>query len=233
MKGSCIPLESLARVAALPAGHAERAHLDGCARCRSLLEMLREFEAPTHAPAGARFADADAALRATLADLAAEGEPDPAPPVAARARRPEARRGWLARLLAAAPLPRFAAAFAALSVVVLAALLLGRGPAPDTLRAAAPGGAAAFTAAAPRTVGGGVELAWTAVAGADRYRVVFLDPTLAALARVDAGPVTRLVLRADALPAGLAHGATVGWQVEALAGDDVRATTATRALLVP
>lgn len=233
MKGSCIPLETLGRVAALPTGHPERAHLDECARCRSLLAMLTEFETPVRAPALARFADADAALRATIAGLAAEGEPDPVPPVAARTSRAADRGGWLARLLPAAPLPRFAAAFAVLAVVTLAALLLGRGPAHEPLRGAAPGAGAAFAAAEPRVVAGGVELAWTAVPGADCYRVVFLDAALDPLARADAGAATRFVLRADALPAGLAHGATVGWQVEALAGDDLRATSPARALLVP
>lgn len=233
MKGSCIPIEALGRVAALPAGHPERAHLDDCARCRSLLAMLTEFETPARAPEGARFADADAALRATIAGLAAEGEPDPAPPVAARASRAADRGGWLARLLPVAPLPRFAAAFAALAVVALAALLLGRGPANEPLRDATPGAGAAFTVAEPRAIAGGVELAWTAVPGADRYRVVFLDAALDPVARADAGAATRLVLRADALPAGLAHGAAVGWQVEALAGNDLRATSPARALLVP
>lgn len=40
-------------------------------------------------------------------------------------------------------------------------------------------------------------------------------------------------LRADSLPAGLARGVVVGWQVEALAGNDALARTSTRALRVP
>jgi hypothetical protein len=70
-------------------------------------------------------------------------------------------------------------------------------------------------------------------AGATGYRVVFFDPTLRELARLEPTSATTLRLRADSLPAGLARDVVVGWQVEALAGNDPLARTCTRALRVP
>jgi hypothetical protein len=232
MKGNCIPVEQLGRVAALPAGDPEREHFDSCARCRSLLVMLAEFESPTLARSGARFSDADAHLREAIAELVHEGEPDPVPNAEARASRSRTRDSWLSRLLPAWPRPAYA--LAALAVVALAGTLLVRTTVREPrMRDASPGAAPAFAANPVRQVADGAALSWTPVAGADRYRVVFLDATLAEVASLDAGAATTLVLRADALPAALAHGASVAWQVEAFAGADLRAKTPARALVVP
>jgi len=235
MKATCIPIEELGRVAALPQDAPERAHLETCARCRSLLAMLAEFESPTVSRQGARFADADAQLRATIAGLAG-GDPDSVSEPEPRESRVRARAPWFGWRLPSWPRRRLAFAFASLVVVALAGTSLYRTLAHDPqMRAASPGTpqATPFVAAAARQVAGGAELSWSAERGADRYRVVFFDASLNEVARLDAGAATTLLLRADALPAGLSHGQSVGWQVEALAGDDLRARTPTRPLLVP
>lgn len=45
-----ILVEELERVLELPGEHPRRRHLDGCARCRGLADMLGEFAAEAPAP---------------------------------------------------------------------------------------------------------------------------------------------------------------------------------------
>jgi hypothetical protein len=235
MSGPCVPVEELGRVAMLPAGHPERRHLDDCTRCQALLVMLRAFETPAGAPEGADFKGADPRLRATIDELVSEGheEPELPPARAERAGAPAGGRGWRWPGLAG---PRLAWAFAAMIVVGGASVTLWRVYAPPATMRATPSeqeGVAPFASEPARPVEGGVELRWDSLPGATGYRVVFFDSTLRELARLEPTGATRLRLRADSLPAGLARGGVVGWQVEALAGNDRIASTSTRALRVP
>jgi hypothetical protein len=234
MSEPCIPVEELGRVAALPEGHPDRRHLDTCTRCQATLAMLREFEAPTAAPGDAGFADADPRLRATIAELV--GEPDAGdrqPATSGRSARESAPPRALR--LPRAPRWRLAWAFAALVVACGAGLATWRLHQHSTELRGIPAGhrASAFVAESPRAVPGGIGLQWTALPGATGYRVVFLDASLREVARIEAGAATTLTLRADSLPPGLARGASMGWEVEALAGTDRLALTPTRALRVP
>jgi len=235
MSGPCVPVEELGRIAVLPEGHPERCHLDGCARCQALLVMLRSFETPAGHPEGAGFEAADPRLRATIEELVCEGHErtETSPARAERVRAPAGGRGWRWPGLAR---PRLAWAFAALVVVSGASVTLWRVTAPPVeMRAtpSAPWSGTPFVSEPARPVEGGMELRWDAVPGATGYRVVFFDPTLRELARLEPTSATTMQLRADSLPAGLARGVVVGWQVEALAGNDPLARTATRALRVP
>jgi hypothetical protein len=91
----------------------------------------------------------------------------------------------------------------------------------------------AWTAHVAREVGGGVELSWDALPGADHYQVVFFDASLREIARLAPTAETRVTLRADALPAGLTHGVTAGWQVDALSAGDRIARSGTQVMRVP
>lgn len=235
MNESCPAIEELEAMLALPAADPRRRHVDACARCRSLADMLGEFAATTTAPAAAGFAAADGALRDTISELTGvrasdaptvPAEAPPAPreivPPAAAPRQPWWPFGTL----------RPAFAFAALFVVAFAGIVLWRAiPGAPVMRDAS--GVGVFAALPTRAIAGGLELVWNAEPGADEYRVVFLDGTLREIARTPARPGTRLALESAALPDGLVHGVEVAWYVEALAGGDVVAKTAARTLRVP
>jgi hypothetical protein len=235
MSGPCVPVEELGRVAVLPAGHPERRHLDDCTRCQALLAMLESFETPSEHPEDAGFEAADPRLRATIEELARGGRegPELSPTRAERVRVPV---GWRGRRRPGLAGPRLAWAFAALIAVSGAGVTLWRVYAPPVAMRAAPSerwSGEPFLSAPARPVEGGVELRWDPVPGATGYRVVFFDSTLRELARLEPASATTVRLRADSLPAGLARGVVVGWQVEALAGNDPLAHTATRALRLP
>lgn len=232
MSEHCVAIEELERVLELPAADPRRLHVESCARCRSLAGMLAEFAGAAAAPAEAGFAAADARLRDTIAELTGirEGDPDaaaePTPRAAVRSAFREPRASWW-NFGALRP----ALAFAALLVVTSAGVLLWRANAPAPVMRDA--GNAAFTASASPSTAGVVEIAWTPVAGADGYRVLFLDASLREVARIDGLAAAPAELRADTLPPGLAHGAEVVWQVEALSGSDRLALSGARTLRVP
>lgn len=231
MKDDCLPIETLERVAALPAGHADRAHLDACTKCQALLRMLREFTAPTpldEADAGALEARLDAMVSDLVAADARSGEAPraAAAPVGARIvefpRPKHARRAWRPSVGFGSALA-FAAGLAIVSAVAFFALR----PAAPLMRGDE---SAAFHALAPAREADGVRLAWTRCAGAEQYRVVLMDRRMGTLATRDAGTDTTLVLAHDALPEGVRAGETLGWQVEALSGGDVIERTRVRAV---
>lgn len=129
---------------------------------------------------------------------------------------------------------RPAFAFAALLVVATAGVALWRvNTSAPVMRDASGTGAGAFAAGPARPVDGGLALKWTAEPAVDDYCVVFLDGALREIARTKPIAATQLKLESAALPDGLEHGAQVAWYVEARAGGDVVARTATRTLRVP
>ena len=232
MSESCIQVDELARVVALPQGDPGRGHLDRCSRCRSLADMLLEFSRVAEPPADAGFHEVDDRLLATIADLTGI----PARSVATSRREvlpkdaPSRLRGWWFGFTGL----RLAGAFAALVVVGALGITLWRAQTSAPVMRAFPSpGAAAFAAGSVREVDGGVELSWNVVLHATSYRVVFLDDSLRRMQQLAPTASTSAKLDAGALPAGLVHGRTVGWEVEALAGGDVLATSPTRALRLP
>ncbi len=232
MSEGCFEIEDLERALELPADHPRRRHLEECARCRSLADMLRDFATEAVAPVESGFAAVDASLRAEIAEITgvpeALAEVEPAPRAAEVPAAPSRKPWW--------SWPRLQPALAFASVLVVCAVgvaLWRKNESAPLMRDASGSGAGAFATAPERAVAGGLELAWTAEPGADAYRIVFLDGSLREVARTAALSGTRFVLDPAALPDGLSRGASVAWQVEALAGGDVVTTTAPRALVVP
>jgi hypothetical protein len=215
----CIPIEELARVRELPADAPERVHAAECPRCRAALLALAEFErqdVTLPAEAGAERA------RARL-DAAIESLTSPAPAAAAPGRGRAAREpGWLARLLAP-PALRWASAFAVLAVVAASAWFAVRGPAAHAPRGGrvVRGEAAEASPLSVRATGAGWELAWSPVAGADSYDLVFLDSDLREVARLTGLREARIVLSRESLPPGVAPGVPMLVEVDARAGGDV------------
>jgi hypothetical protein len=232
MSESCVPVEELGRLAALPVGHPERHHVEACTRCQALLVMLRAFEQPSPGPERAAFEAADPKLRAAIEDLVGSASEAPL----ARVRRARdaddarRRRGWTW-----AP-ARWGWAFALVVVIAGAGTMAWRAQLPGSTMRSAPSSTTAgatFASESSTPAGGAVELRWAQVSGATSYRVVLYDAALREIAALAPGRSTSLRLTADSLPAGLAHGALAGWQVEALAGGDPIARSATRGLRVP
>jgi hypothetical protein len=87
--------------------------------------------------------------------------------------------------------------------------------------------------AEPRPRGDALDLEWTPVAGADRYVLVFYGADLNEITRVEGSDAPHLTLRADALPAGLAHGQELLAGVIAMRGVDPIAESKPRSLRIP
>jgi hypothetical protein len=94
MSEECISVEELERVLELPGEHPRRRHLDGCARCRGLADMLGEFAAEAPAPPESGFADVDARLRASIAAATGIAVAAPAAPARAAAASPRGASGF-------------------------------------------------------------------------------------------------------------------------------------------
>jgi hypothetical protein len=94
-------------------------------------------------------------------------------------------------------------------------------------------GAPALVSDAAREVPAGAEFSWGAMPHARSCRVILLDESLGEIARLAPTVTTTFHIDAGALPPGLAHGRTTGWEVEAPAGGDRLAVSQTRAMHVP
>jgi hypothetical protein len=84
----------------------------------------------------------------------------------------------------------------------------------------------------PRAVADGLEIRWTPVAGAESYRLSFVDDSMREIAAVEAWPGTTYSLKTSALPPGLVHGASVVVQVQPARGGSGGAA-GTRSIRVP
>lgn len=205
----CIELEALARVRDLPAGSPERRHAEECPRCRAALLALAEFEREVgDLPAEADAPGANARLSAAIDSLTS------AAPVAAPPKRAEP--GWLRRFFAP-PAMRYAAGIAVVAIVAASAWIVARGPGADGERLQR-GASGSENAASVRATDSGWEIAWPAVEGAESYDVVFLSTDLREVARVPDVHATRLALGRDALPPGVAPGASLLVEIDARSG---------------
>ena len=204
----CIDATALDMLRTLPESDPRRLHVQGCARCRALVESYALFLSPpdldaAHADAADRTFDA---LRVRLLD----GAPTPAP---------TARRGtwrdWFA------PALRPAWALAVLTLVAGGALVASRmqTPTASAVLRGANDGALALGAASPQA-DGGVTLRWKTLPAADAYDVAFYSLALAELGRVSAGRQTTFRVPAASLPAAYAKGDAVLYRVIASHGGD-------------
>jgi hypothetical protein len=153
--------------------------------------------------------------------LPLESGPEPAGsrPIA----RPERSiRPWWAAL------PRPALAMAAV-LVALSGVWFATRPRSTVMR----GVADAPVILEPLRVTEGLEIRWTPVAGAESYRLSFVDESMREIASVEFWPETRYSLKASALPPGLEHGARVIVQVQPVHAGATAGATATRSIRVP
>ncbi len=221
---SCLSDHELAELAGAPAGDPRRAHVGACPRCRARLADFAAFVRGERAAAPAELAAAERTLAAAVAaKLDAMGVgvdagarvPSPAiatvTPLPARPRRRVAWAAWAA-----------AAAFA-----VSAGWFVVRhnGPALERGTRATVPASDRVELLEPLRSEGALTLRWRDVPGADRYVVRFVGADLVEVARTAELDHAAYELRRDALPAGLAPGAPVLWQVVAFrAGDRVAAS---------
>lgn len=238
MNESCIQIDDLARVVALPEGDPGRRHLDNCSRCQSLADMLREFAVSEERPAEAGLEQVDDRQITTISDITAvpvtpaaiakpshprESAPAPVPSPARR------RRLWFeftGRQLVGAAM--------ALLVVNTVGMVIWRAKTPAKPELTFPSsGAPGFFTQSVEEMPGVVVLKWSKVRRATAYRVIFRDPSLRVLGGLAPTGTTYFRLESWTLPTGLKHGRTVGWEVEALAGNDLLMVSSTRALRVP
>ena len=174
MTDRCPSLEGLLHQAQLPPGHAGRAHLDHCPRCRSLVKSHAAFLAgsPAHAD-GEREARLASALEQEIG-LA---------PTRQRPAHPVLR---LLRSRATAPV----LAMAAVLALAVGLQRLDRGPAEGPLgitRSAAP--VTGLVLQAEWSAGGTLELSWQGAPTESRsFRVLLLGADLEQLASFAHGP---------------------------------------------
>jgi hypothetical protein len=211
--------EEFARLLSLPEGHPDRIAAEADPAFDAWRRMSEAFVRNDAGPLD------EADLAGPRAELSARLERELGiAPAGAPARRRSvipARGSWLDAFFGprGGPAPRAALALAVLSVVALAGWwVMARPPGAPALRGAPP--PEGVVLAPPVRTGPSLELHWAVVTGADAYRVVFYDATLAEVARVDSLVAPMLVLSSSALPAGLVAGARVEVEVVALSRGD-------------
>lgn len=236
----CITTDQLEGVRALAADAPRLLELEGCPRCRALLLSFDEFLEDRSVPAAADPRAAAGALRAAferaLDGAAPSGATAPTARIPARPRSAPAAWWWRAWNA-----PRVGWAFGVV-LAVAAGLWVTRVPqrgadATDILRADREP-AEARASERPRLLPAGptaqgLELRWTRTSGADSYRVVLLDESLERVAEFGPMPDTTLLLDRTRLRRPLVPGRRVAWQVEALQGEYVFATSEAAALVLP
>lgn len=216
--------EQFAWLMSLPPDHRERIAWSGRPEFESMRALYERFEsAPRSSVSEAELSEAVATLeRRFRGELASESG------VAPNAARPAIRpvrsgRTWWA------PIFRPALATAAVVVVAVAGVWFAARPRPTALR----GAEDTPVIQEPRQVADGLEIHWTPVAGAESYRLSFVDDSMREIAAVEAWPGTRYSLKASALPPGLEHGADVILQVQPVRARAAAGAVGTRSLRVP
>jgi hypothetical protein len=211
------------RLLALPPDHPDRRRAEASGQLEAWRRMVEAFESTSSgAPAG--HAELDRRLAARLEEALG-----PAPDIAGE-RAPRATRNTGRRVAWGFAL-RPAFAILVLGVVAGGWWLTERTRTPH-LRAMQDV-SAGMSVAVPRAEADGVHLAWSAVTGAQAYRLVFYGPKLDALATLETAGETTFVLRRGALPAGLAPGGEVFLEVTALRHGLAFATSRGRIVRLP
>ena len=228
MSDGRITPDEFARLIALPESHPDRRRAEATAEFAGMKAMFAAFEADAAAQSSE-----DGAIRDDLARRMSSSLPattaGPAGRTAPRAARaPRTGGGWLAALFG--PVAVRSVGFAALVVVAgLGVWTMARRPREDVVRGERANAFAITATARP----GALDLGWPAVAGADAYRVVLLGTDLGEVARFDLGDATRWSIRRDSLPAGLASGAAISVEVQALQRGVQLSTTPAREIRLP
>lgn len=189
-------------------------HLDGCPRCRSLVESCREFLDPSDVPDGSNLTEASKrlALPAIMGWDDAPSATDIKPVASARRTRFPFDLRVLRPVLVAA----------AIVLVVWVAREVGREEGRQTpsriLRGDETTTKAKIELRTPTTAaGGGIVLQWLPREDETRYEAVFYREDLSIVRKVNAGPQTTLSLSAEDVSA-LRSGGVLLWQIVAMKG---------------
>jgi len=226
--------EEFARLLALSPDHPDRRRVEDDPRFDSWRRMLRAFETgEAQELSASELRDADRSLALRLErEIGVAADPRAVRAAGGDAARTEARRSREARPGAGWSwlFPRWAPAMALAAVAVVAGGVWINSARQTERVVRGEAGALTLT---QREIRGGRELTWSAVPGADEYRVVFFGSDLRERARVEHLTAPALVLRPEALPSGLERGAEVAAQVTALRAGNPVAESRTITLTLP
>ncbi len=229
MSDRCFTDEELGEMRDLSGDDPRRIHLRDCPRCSTRLAQFEAFLAAESDVAEAHLERAREYLDRALEREIGGAAPD------RQVRGPDLqprRRGWTDWLTGPRLRPVLAAA--ALVIVVGGAwwLTRDREQTPAKLRGEQPAGP--LTVEEPRALeGGGLELSWSPMRGADRYQVRLVAPDLTDLAALDSITVPHVELRHANLPARITPGTLAMWQVVALRGRDTLGVSLATPIRVP
>ncbi len=222
--------DDFARILSLPPEHPERRAAEKDPAFDAWERMQAVFESSQDAPlseaeiAGPR-AELSARLQRTLG-IAMPGASAPARSVRSHGES----GGWLGWF--GAPAGRAALAFAVVAIVAASGWWISsRSPQEPAIRCG--GSADALVLGEPDSAAGKLGLSWSAVPGAESYRVVFYDAELAEVARMDSVREPRLELLPGSLPAGLTAGARVEVEIVAIVHGDPVSRSRLRQVTLP
>ncbi len=207
----CLTPDELDAMAQWPASDRRLAHVRSCPRCRALSEAHRLFHAPTPEELEAPHVEAaDAALSAHLERITRL--PAPSPNVSADP--------WWRVLFA--PALRPALAFAAITIVVGAAVFVPRLRTHSSAPVLRGGSHVGLVLQAPAIrADGALTLRWQAVPEATHYCVVFYSTSLEELGRSADLTGTEVVLTRAQLPAAARTGDLLIRMVAMQGGDEL------------
>lgn len=232
MKNACIQESDLPVVSELPESSAPRRHLQGCARCRARLAAFKAFFEPADAAEGARPDEADRVL-ASILDREIYGTASRAAAGHRLGESSGAGFGAMIRLLWRPALrPAWAVGILLLGIVGVRELRHS-GDEPIILREDRDAAAASIVPGEPAwTADGSLELRWGALAGAERYLVLYYGEELDELGRIEAGGAPRCLLP-EAAVRQVREGAQLFYRVFALRGGDRVASSTMTPLRLP
>jgi hypothetical protein len=216
--------DEFARLMALPREHPDRVVAEADPAFEAWVRMAGAFETGAGAQLDEDELRRRGAALTTRLERALASERETAEPVrGAPSTLRSGRRGSLVEKLLGwlgTPSGRTALAFGVIAIASVAGWwTVARRDSQEMVRGVE-SGSSVPRLAEPVTDAGTVVLAWSAVPGADGYRLVFYSPEMGELARLDSLREPRATLRSGALPAGLAGGARVELEVVALTHGD-------------
>ena len=207
---TCIDVEDIGAVLALPPDDPVRLHVEACPRCKSLVASYRSF-VDGKSTEGADLERVRGMLDARIRADASRWKPAKEP----------ARANWWQALLRPAPL------IAAGLIVIAAAVFWSKSREPETssLRESTPQVESFALEPAKIAADGSLELNWSPMSGADQYQVRLYGPDFSEIFRSANTATTSLSINPDRFAAKLPPTLDLTWRVYALSQGDVIATS--------
>ena len=209
MNDRCLNDDEVLALVRRPAGDPALAHVESCPRCRSRLRAYAAFQAAESDASPAETSAARVRLSQHIAHLAAGPRPE--------VRAPRSFR--LVDGLRALWAPSLRPVVVAATVVLVAGggmLVLRVGGERSTTMRGNANSRGLFDVAEARAVGGGIELGWDAVPGAEGYRVRLLAPDLTELKTLTGTGEPRILIPTDSLPLSPDPSGRLAFRVTAL-----------------